>query len=140
MVNLAVAEVHTFFVGDDGWLVHNDRWKSGGIALGLMRHGKLREFANSIDACMLTDFNKPPELDWHDFAKSTLNRAARERRRVHFNLTDMNDLSGVLNKRGPYRDAITTTELCHIRDNWSDFKDITQFYRNGRKADPPWIP
>ncbi|MFP4438782.1 MAG: hypothetical protein ACLFVO_16190, partial [Chloroflexaceae bacterium] len=23
MVNLAVAEAHTFFVGDDGWLVHN---------------------------------------------------------------------------------------------------------------------
>jgi hypothetical protein len=40
MVNLSVAEAHTFFVGDAGWLVHNGRRGRGG------KQARLRELAN----------------------------------------------------------------------------------------------
>ena len=80
---------------------------------------------------------KADGIDLEQFSLQTLDEAAASGRPIVFDLTHMEDISGVL--AGTSRpNAVTSKELHHIKDNWSDFKDVVHFCKNGKREAPPW--
>jgi hypothetical protein len=115
--------------GDEGPLVYG-LYGSG---------GRLREFANNVGGSLLTDEPAPNGVsNWVDFSKQTLDNAARSGRSVYFDLTNMQDIKGVLAGTGKYADSITGNELRYIRDNWKTFQSIVTFYDDGNVVSAPW--
>ena len=49
---------------------------------------------------------------------------------IHFNLTHMADIAGILANTGAYSNTVTAGELRYIRDNWSRFANNVKFYQN----------
>ena len=60
-------------------------------------------------------------------------------RQLHFDLTYMDDIPGVLNNSGLWANKITSYELRHIRDNWNWLYDVVKFYMNDKEVPAPWI-
>ena len=95
----------------------------------------------------LNDLAKPPEMGWNDFSAQVLDQTARSGGRTHFDLTNMDDVPGVLAGTA-YRNATTSIELRHIMNNWTQFDGHVTFWNNvtittggafGFKVPPPWI-
>ena len=58
--------------------------------------------------------------------------------KIHFDLTYMQNIDGVLN--GTYKpNAITSTELNYIKNNWIRLKESVKFYLNDMEVKAPWI-
>lgn len=145
LVNLSVAEAHTFFVGEAGWLVHNAiKWPKGGLALGLTRLGALAQWAGRNDACTLFESKIVSDPvgtglnDWTKFLPDRLNHAAQAGVQVHFHLDDMVDIPDIRNNCGLYANKYTSIELRYIRDNWDRFNPKPLFYRGGRQTNRPF--
>ncbi|MBS9405477.1 hypothetical protein KG088_17880 [Halomonas sp. TRM85114] len=119
-------------------LRQNKRFRSNDLVYGPSAGGKLRAFQQKYGGKLLTDLSKPPSMKWEKFTTNVLSAAARGGKQVHFDLTHMHNIKGVLNKRGPYSRDVTAKELRYIRDNWSSFKVKPKFYRNGEQVSPPW--
>ena len=73
-------------------------------------------------------YRSPPELDWFEFSRMTLDKAAKTKRSVYFDLTYIEDLKGVLAGTGQYADTITGQELRYIVNNSKIFKPIVTFF------------
>ena len=58
--------------------------------------------------------------------------------RVHFDLTHVQNLAGILRGLGPFADDVTAGELRYIMANWDRFRAFVTFYRNGVEVLPPW--
>jgi hypothetical protein len=65
---------------------------------------------------------------------------------VHFHLTGMGEVSGILDKTGGYGFNVTSRELRYLRRCWMRFQNKVTFYNGytaGEKAVrvmPPWVP
>ncbi len=57
---------------------------------------------------------------------------------IHFDLTYMEDVKGILNNTGKYKDTITGGELRYIRDNLHRFAENVKFYYHEMEVIPPW--
>jgi hypothetical protein len=93
------------------------------------------------------DFDKPMELDWLRFSVEVMRDILAEGGVVHFDLTHMRDLTGVLDGEGTWGDAITSHELRWLRRRWDRGEGGVMFwteveYRGdeawGRPVAPPW--
>jgi hypothetical protein len=67
-----------------------------------------------------------------------LQSAARSKRQVHWDLTNMDDIANVLARKGPMAEKITSHEFRFIRENWDEFLVKPKFYRNGIEVGRPW--
>ena len=100
----------------------------------------MRKRANELGGELLTDLPVPEGgvTNWTTFSLSTLDAAAASGRPVVFDLTNMEDVPGVLDGSA-HADKVTSKELRHIKDNWDDkFKDNVVFCKDGKRADKPW--
>ena len=86
----------------------------------------------------LSDLKKPPDSTWEEFTVATLEAALSTQRSILFDLTYVRDIASVLTGVGPYAAKITGYELRYLRDHWSRFKSLVQFYENNEKREPPW--
>ena len=58
---------------------------------------------------------------------------------IHFDLTNMQDIDGILNGTSQYMNRTTSGELRHIHDNWDRLSGNIKFYSNGEEVLPPWM-
>jgi hypothetical protein len=101
--------------------------------------GALRRWQKSAGGRLLTDVPRSdPGQSITEFSIEVLDRQVARGGRIHFDLTNIQDLRGVLAGSGDYANKITSKELRHIQLHWSRFKDHTKFYRNGIEVPPPW--
>ena len=107
------------------------------LVYGPSARGSLAARAKELGGETLTDMEKPMELGWTEFSLQALDRAAASGRSIIFDLTNMNDVPGVLDGSA-YPNAVTSKELKHIKENWSDFEDVVCFCKDGKKVKRPW--
>lgn len=127
--------------GTVGKVLANERGAVGrtyDLVYGPSANLKLFTLADELGSKTLTSFYKPYDLTWIEFSKQTLNNAVTKNQSVLFDLTNMENIDGVLRGTGPYTNMVTGQELRYIRDNWNVFKNTVQFYKNGREVGPPW--
>ena len=69
-----------------------------------------------------------------------MEEALRNGRKVHSDLTNVEDIHCILNNTGRFANTITAQELRYIRQNWSraEFKNAVKFYVNDVEVSPPW--
>ncbi len=100
--------------------------------------GKLRKRAG---VKTLSDLGGPIDYgydDWLSFSIYIMDRNVNRNLMIHFDLTYMKDVEGILNNTGKYKDTITAGELRYIRDNWYRFSDNVKFYYYEMEVTPPW--
>jgi hypothetical protein len=107
------------------------------LVYGPSADGALATLAEELGGETLTDLEKPMELTWEQFSQQTLDNAVASNRQVVFDLTNMNDIPGVLNGTA-YSEATTSFELRYIQSNWSLFSRIVKFLNNGQIVGAPW--
>jgi RHS repeat-associated protein len=115
------------------------RFGGNDLVYGPSARGYLRSLQQEAGGVLLDDLPKPTNLTWEQFTTRTLDDAARSGRAVRFDLTHVDDLSGVLNNTGEWADTITGHELRYLRANWSRFHGIAHFYRDGVEVVAPWV-
>ncbi|MDQ2687310.1 MAG: hypothetical protein M3Y28_05530, partial [Armatimonadota bacterium] len=103
------------------------------LVYGPSARGALRALAQRLGAQTLNDLPKPIEMGWVEFSLLTLDRASVTGTPVVFDLTHMENLTGVLAGHGQYAQTITGIELRYIRANWTRFAANVQFYENGAR-------
>ena len=65
--------------------------------------------------------------------------AARARgSKIRFDLSNMEDIAGVLKGTGKYGETVTGAELRYLRSHWAEFEGTVEFYRGGAKVAAPW--
>lgn len=114
------------------------------LVYGPSAGGKLAELQNRLGGKLLGDLGGPSEngySSWTEYSLSTLDRASSRRQAVHFDLTNVDDLNGVLNNTGAYANSVTAQELRYIMDNWGKFSNNVKLYNfnKGGKVGAPWI-
>ena len=69
-----------------------------------------------------------------------MEEALRNRHKIHFDLTNVEDIHGILNNTGRFANTITAQELRYLRQNWSrtEVKNAVKFYVNDVEVSPPW--
>jgi hypothetical protein len=67
-----------------------------------------------------------------------LHKAVIQRRRIFFNLNNMQDVPGMLAATGRWANGLTARELRYIRDNWDLFHQIISFWKSDVQVPPPW--
>jgi RHS repeat-associated protein len=108
------------------------------LVYGPSARGALRRLQEGAGGKLLTDLGEPGSQGWTKFSLGMLDDAAQSGRPVHFDLTHMQDMDGVLAGTGKQADRVTSQEIRHIRDNWDSFKEKPKFYRDGEEVPPPW--
>jgi hypothetical protein len=131
MYNLTVDTAHTFFVGEEQWLVHN-AGPCDELALGFSR--KLPGFKNVVpDAKNYMDLGLDP---YSSTFGNDIFDAMNNSKAIHFDVSDMRYLNGpdgVLNGASHLNPTGSTNwELRTIWDN-PDLLSKTTFYRNGEE-------
>ena len=69
-----------------------------------------------------------------------MEKALRNGHKIHFDLTNVEDIYGILNNTGRFANTVTAQELRYIRHNWSrtEVKNAVKFYVNDVEVSPPW--
>ncbi len=110
------------------------------IVYGPSANGRLFELQQKSGGRLLTDIPKPTyEQDWVRHSINVMRNHIAKGGKIRFDLTHMKDISGILNKTGPYRAKVTSYELRWLRDNWSSARDNVIFYDHGIEVKPPWL-
>lgn len=115
--------------------------EGGGFApliYGPSAGGDLASTAARFGGQTLTDFVKPTEMGWEAFSKQTLDVAAATGRQVIFDLTDMQNIPGVLRGAGQFANTVTGAELRYIQANWTLFQGNVTFISSGAIVSAPW--
>ena len=108
------------------------------LVYGTYVGGKVRELVNSNGGKALSDFDKPPGLDWKQFSANVMDDYVGNGSHLHFDLTNVSDIDGALNASGPFASSTTSFEIRYLRDNWQRFSDHVTFYINKIVVKPPW--
>jgi RHS repeat-associated protein len=103
------------------------------LVYGPSAGGKLAELAEKLGGETLTQMEKPVEMSFRQFSIQTLNEAAASGRPIVFDLTNMQEIPGVLDGTSQYAGTVTAMELRHIQANWSSFEPVVKFL-----PAPPW--
>lgn|GEM_PF-1278260 len=115
------------------------RFGSNDLVYGPSAGGYLRALRQEAGGVILDDMLKPKTLSWEEFTTQTLDSAAANGRMVRFDLTHVEDLPGVLNNSGEWANTVTGHELRYLQSNWSRFRNVTHFYKNGLEVAAPWL-
>jgi hypothetical protein len=76
-----------------------------------------------------------------------MEQAVKSGSKVRFDLTNVQDLAGVMDGSSPLAFTYTGQELWYLRANWSRFEGSVSFYKDvsvsdgvatGRLVPPPW--
>jgi RHS repeat-associated protein len=110
---------------------------AGPLVYGPSAGGALAALAAQLGGGTLNDLEKPMEQTWEQFSLQTLDAAAESGQSIVFDLSNVEDVSGVLNGTA-YPDAVTSAELQYIAANWDRFSGIVSFVKNGQTVSPPW--
>ena len=108
------------------------------LVYGPSAKGALRQLQEKAGGKLLTDIPKPPGKSWTEFSIDTLNKQLSQGGKIRFDLTNVKDITGVLNGTGKYGNTVTAAELRHIHGNWLQFQNNVTFYRNGLEVSAPW--
>jgi hypothetical protein len=108
------------------------------LVYGPSANAKLRQLQEAAGGKLLTDLPKPEGLSIVEHSLSTIDSTAAAGRKIHFDLTHMEDLPGVLSGTGPHANAITSIEIRHIQANWSRLEKSVRFYNGGTEVPAPW--
>jgi hypothetical protein len=141
MYNFSVADAHTYFVGNDQWLVHNEckLFRKEHASLGLNDELQLFEFSVNTKSHYYGMWHKGGLLDhpasaanFADF-KTAMDRA----KHIHFNLDGIRgDLEAFrqLGSGGKFDGSApwTAVELFSVTTN-PDWHAKTKFYLNGEE-------
>jgi RHS repeat-associated protein len=115
------------------------RFGSNDLVYGPSAGRYLRALRQETGGVILDDLLKPETLSWEEFSTQTLDSAAVNGRMVRFDLTHVEDLPGVLNNTGEWASTVTAHELRYLQSNWSRFRNVTHFYKNGVEVAAPWL-
>jgi RHS repeat-associated protein len=115
------------------------RFGNDDLVYGPSARGYLRALQQEAGGVLLDDIPKPPNVSWEEFTMQTLDNAASSGRSVRFDLTHVEDLPGVLHNSGEWANTITGHELRYLQSNWSRFRGVTHFYRNGVEVGASWV-
>jgi hypothetical protein len=111
--------------------------------------GNLRKLLNEIVAAkgesgnsikILTDFDVPDGQSVRTFSTGTIDEVIAAGNKIHFDLSALHDVQGVLNNTGTFANTVTGTELRYIMENWSKFNENVIFYVHGNVVKAPWLP
>jgi len=94
---------------------------------------KLRDFANKYGGKLLEDLLPPgttPAEGWLQFSINNMENVLRDGNKIHFDLTNLNDIVGVLKGTGQYANTVTAGELRYICNNWNRFQNVIKFYKD----------
>ena len=120
------------------------KFASDDLVYGPSAGKNLRNLQEAAGGKTLTDIGSPFDFglgqDWPEFSKQQMDAAVASGNKIHFDLTEVKNLDGVLQNSGQYADSVTAVELRYIRDNWPRFKDSVKFYIHGQEVKAPWLP
>jgi hypothetical protein len=109
------------------------------LVYGPSAGGALRALQKSARGKLLTDLGGPGAgQSWTEFSTQTLAQHIAKGGKVRFDLTNMQDLSGVLRGVGRFSNTVSAAELRFIRSNWGTFEGNVFFYREGIEVAAPW--
>jgi len=115
------------------------KFGAGDLVYGPSAGGKLRGLANSAGGRLLTDIGGPAfGQSWLEFSTEVLQAHIESGGMVRFDLTNMHDVSEILNGIGQHANTVTAGELLFIQENWNSFQDNVTFYNNGVEVAAPW--
>ena len=112
------------------------------LVYGPSANRKLAELKESAGGKLLSDVGNPYDMgysDWLGLSLDTIENTVKQGNYIHFDLTYMQDIDGILNGTSQYMDRVTSGELIYIRDNWDRFSGNIKFYNNGKEVLPPWM-
>ena len=111
----------------------------GPLVYGPSAGGQLANLAAELGGQTLNEIASagPGPIGWAEFSIQTLQEAAASGRQVIFDLTNMQDIPGVLAGTA-YVGAVTSAELQFIQQNWASMRGVVQFINNGSNVLPPW--
>jgi hypothetical protein len=108
------------------------------LVYGPSAGGKLRELQQRAGGKLLTDLTKPEGMAWERFTVHAMETARSRGAKIHFDLTHMEDIEGVLAGTSRHAGKVTGTELRYLRDHWKRFQKTVTFYRDDVPVEPPW--
>jgi RHS repeat-associated protein len=111
------------------------------LVYGPSAGGALRKLQKDAGGKLLNDLGSPINNGFDDILEYSfhmIEKTVKDGNTIHFDLTYIEDLSGVLNATGKYGDKITSKELRFIKDNWDKFKYNVKFYKDGIEVGVPW--
>jgi hypothetical protein len=113
------------------------------LIYGPSAKGKLRAWRRRFGGKLLDEATKPEKdgfgSDWESRSIDAMEKCVANQNKVRFDLTNVDDMEGVLNNTGSYAGAITSKELRFIRDNWGRFESHIIFYKNNEEVKAPWL-
>ena len=113
------------------------------LVYGPSASGKLVELQKSAGGKLLSDVGNPYDMgygsDWLKFSTDTIENTVKQGNYIHFDLTNMQDIDGIMNGTSQYMNRTTSGELRYIRDNWDRLSGNIKFYSNGEEVLPPWM-
>jgi hypothetical protein len=126
--------------------IPKDALKEGDLVFGTYpnKEPRMTDLVDGTGAKLVTDLPNPipgkSELSngVRELSTDALDYAAREGKQVHFDLNGL-DTQSALTGKGPHANSVTSTELRHVRDNFSKFDPKPKFYKDGVEVPPPWL-
>jgi len=117
------------------------RFGSNDLVYGPSAAGRLRQLQQRAGGKTLTDaVSDLGGRTWIQASIDTMEEALRNGHKIHFDLTNVEDIHGILNNTGRFANTVTAQELRYIRQNWSraEVKNGVKFYVNDVEVSPPW--
>ena len=109
------------------------------LVYGPSAGGALRKLQEQAGGRLLTDVSGPAAgQSWIQFSIKTIEQQLAAGGKIRFDLTNVQDLPGVLRGAGKYANTVTAQELRYIQSNWCRFQQNVRFYRNGVEVGAPW--
>ena len=108
------------------------------LVYGPSAGGELRNLCKKAGGKLLTDLEQPMEYDTLTFSFRSMDKTVAKNSMIHFDLTYLKDVEGMLNNVGPYKDKVTAGELRYIHEHWSSFSKNVKFYYHEMEVLPPW--
>ena len=112
------------------------------LVYGPTAYGKLKELQQEAGGKLLTDIGGPLDRNcnsWLEYSILNMEDTVGAGNKIHFDLTYMEDVQGVLNYTGEYKNSVTAGELRYIYENWDRFCNNVKFYFNKKEVLPPWM-
>ena len=122
-------------------LLTHDPYKArkNDFVFGPTNRGSLKRLKDKTGAKTVNDFGHlRKDQNWKQFSKKMIDIIHASNGRIHFDLTHVKDLRGILKNKGPHKDKVTSHELRYLKQNWAKFKNNVSFYRNGQRVSAPW--
>ncbi|MBD2026809.1 SpvB/TcaC N-terminal domain-containing protein [Leptolyngbya sp. FACHB-711] len=115
------------------------RFGANDLVYGASARGALRRLQESAGGRLLNDVaGKTPDQSWIQFSIQTMEAQIAQGGRIRFDLTNMENLQGILQNTGQHAGTITAQELRYLQANWARFQGNVTFYRNGVEVPAPW--